>query len=254
MATKTKQKKRAMPKRKRKNEDEGNVRGDVVKYKGVGTDGRNGSGRYQAYINTDGKQQGLGTFGTPKEAAIAHDLAAIQAGRPTSKLNFLDQVPQNYEPKKKRSFLTKFPRTTINRKIKKNYKGVGKQKSGRYQAYIVIDGKKQPLGTFDTSKEAAQAYDFAAIQAGRPTFKLNFLNQVPKIYNPKKKKLNPRNTSGYRGVAKKGNRFVAQITIDGRSQHIGMYGTAKEAADAYDQAATQAAIQAKPPKFPRYKK
>ena len=38
------------------------------------------------------------------------------------------------------------------------------------------------LGTFDTSKEAAKAYDRAAIQAGRPTSDLNFLDQVPKNY------------------------------------------------------------------------
>ena len=43
---------------------------------------------------------------------------------------------------------------------------------------------------------------------------------------------------------KKGNRFQAQITIGGKLQYIGMFGTAKEAAEAYDQAALQA-------KFPR---
>ena len=129
-------------------------------------------------------------------------------------------------------------------KKEKKYKGVSKTKSGRFQAYIFIDGQQQYPGTFDTPKEAAQAYDRAAIQAGRPTSKLNFLDQVPKNYKPKKKKLSSGNTTGFRGVYKRGNRFQAQITIGGKKKNIGVFGTAKEAAEAYDQAALQA-------KFPR---
>ena len=64
------------------------------------------------------------------------------------------------------------------------YKGVQKTKTGRYQAkirwsqthpavHISRLGKIQALGTFDT-KEAAQAYDRAAIQAGHPPSFLNF--------------------------------------------------------------------------------
>ena len=140
--------------------------------------------KFQAYINIDRKMQGLGTFDTPKEAAQAYDRAAIQAGRPTSKLNFLDQVPKFYKPKKKKRKLN----NTIGLKNYVKYKGI--EKTGeKFRAYIHIDGKKQNLGTFDTPKEAAKAYDRAAIQAGRPTSKLNFLDQVPKDYKPKKKKL-----------------------------------------------------------------
>ena len=87
-------------------------------------------------------------------------------------------------------------------------KGVTKTKSGRYKAYINIGGKQHYPGTFDTPKEAAQAYDRAAIQAGCPTSKLNFIDQVPKNYKPKNKGLKSTNTTGFRGVSKsKGNRF-----------------------------------------------
>ena len=123
------------------------------------------------------------------------------------------------------------------------YKGVYKN-GKRFGAQIFIDGKIYRPGTFDTPKEAAQAYDRAAIQAGRPTSKLNFLDQVPKNYKPKKKKLSSGNTTGFRGVYKRGNRFQAKIYIGGTRHTIGMFGTAKEAAEAYDQAALQA-------KFPR---
>ena len=126
------------------------------------------------------------------------------------------------------------------------YKGVYKN-GKRFGAQIFIDGKIYRPGTFDTPKEAAQAYDRAAIQAGRPTSKLNFLDQVPKKYKPKKKKLSSTNTTGFTGVSKsKGNRFQAYIRIGGKQQSIGVFDTAKEAAEAYDQAALQAT-------FPRSK-
>ena len=122
----------------------------------------------------------------------------------------------------------------------KKFKGV--KKSGeRFRVQIIIDGKRQyPGGTYDTAKEAAQAYDRAAIQAGRPTSKLNFLDQVPKSYKPKNNGLHSTNTSGFRGVSKNGNRFQAKISIGGDiQQNIGSFGTAKEAAIAWDLAAIQ---------------
>jgi len=341
-----------MPKRKRKKE--GGSKKEV-KYKGVYKKNKE---RFQARIYIEGKLRGVGTFDTPKEAAQAYDCAAIQAGRPTSKLNFLDQVPKSYKPKKKKNrsdnttgyrgvyknkgnsfraeitiggkkqyigsfgmdkdaaiaydlvaIQAKRPRSELNfpdmihaskkddgeeeeeedssqeddsyddsdgysdendsddddddddvhavkeerpKKKKRKfglkndvkYQGVSK-KGKKFQAYIRIDGKIHHPGTFDTPKEAAEAYDRAAIQAGHPTSKLNFLDQVPKNYKPKKKKLASTNTTGFRGVCKKGSRFIAQISIGGgKQQYIGMFGTAKEAAEAYDQAALQA-------KFPR---
>ena len=129
--------------------------------------------------------------------------------------------------------------------MKDNVKYQGVKKIGeRFRAQIRIDGRKQHIGTFDTSKEAAEAYDRAAIQAGRPISKLNFLDQVPKDYKPKKTKLHSNNTTGYRGVCNSGNRFAARIKIDGRTHNIGLFATTKEAAIAFD----LAAIQAKRPK------
>ena len=79
------------------------------------------------------------------------------------------------------------------------YKGVSKsgKKGKKFYAQIRVDGIMQRLGTYDTSKEAAQAYDLAAIHAGRPRSKLNFLNQVPKNYKVKGRKLLSTNTIGF---------------------------------------------------------
>lgn len=69
-----------------------------VKYKGVYNSGQ----KFQVVLSVDGKSQYGGTFDTPKEAAEVYDRAAIQAGRPISKLNFPDRVPEDYTPKKKK--------------------------------------------------------------------------------------------------------------------------------------------------------
>ena len=124
-------------------------------------------------------------------------------------------------------------------KEERNYKGVRKI-ADRFRARIYIHGKLKCVGTFDTPTQAAKAYDRVAIQAGRPTTKLNFPGRAPKNYQPMKKKLRSDNKIGFRGVHKDKNRFQAQIRIDGKIQHIGNFCTTKDAAVAYDLAAIQA--------------
>ena len=132
--------------------DNGDGGGGKVKYKGVDKSGN----RFEARIRIDGRKQHIGTFDTSKEAAQAYDRAAIQVGRPTSTLNFLDQVPKDY----------KYKDITI-------YKGVF-DAGTKFKAVLEIGKKSSYLGVFDTLKEAAIAYDLAAIQAGHPTSSLNF--------------------------------------------------------------------------------
>jgi hypothetical protein len=178
-------------------------------------------------MTIDGKYQSFSTFETPKEAAQAYDRAAIQAGRPTSKLNFLDRVSKNYKPKKKK--LSSGNTTGFTGVIK-----IG----NRFRAQITIGGKQQNIGTFGTAKEAAEAYDQAALRANFPRSELNF-SDTPKeeVSRITKRRIgNYKNKSGFNGVSKKGKKFQAQIQIDGETKYLGTFTKARDAAMAYDEA------------------
>ena len=47
------------------------------------------------------------------------------------------------------------------------------------------------------------------------------------------------NTSGFKGVGYRGGRFLAYIRVNGKRSYLGTYGTAVEAALAYDAAARE---------------
>ena len=154
-----------MLKRKRKTEEDGSKK--EVLFKGVGKSGE----KFMANITIAGNRQYLGTFDTPEQAAQAYNRVANQAGRPTPTREEEEENGLKNEVEWK----------------KKNWKGV--RKNGKnFLAYTYINKKQHYLGTFKTPKEAAIAYDRAVIQAGRSTSKLNYLDQVPKNYKPKKKK------------------------------------------------------------------
>lgn len=47
------------------------------------------------------------------------------------------------------------------------------------------------------------------------------------------------NASGFKGVSSHQGRWMAQIKIDGKKKHIGMFGTPEDAARAYDKTAVE---------------
>ena len=133
------------------------------------------------------------------------------------------------------------PKRKRSKKNKTGFFGVIKTSSERYRTQIWIDGTMKNLGTYDTAKQAAKAYDTEAIILRKPFSSLNYPKQVPVGYTPKQQPLVSRNTVGYRGVSKKSvskskrrKTFQTQIIIGGKNTHIGTYETAKEAAIAYD--------------------
>ena len=183
--------------------------------------------RYYAQIQNNGKTEYIGTHDTAKQAAKVYDAAAIELGKPLSKLNFPKKVPPGYTPVNngQRSDNTS------------GYRGVSKWKDG-YQALIYMNGKLKHLGYFNTRKQAAIAYDHAVHKHRLPTTWLNFptmkhnLNKEPK--GRKKQKVS---STGFRGVVlQPSGRYRAVIYDGGKLKSLGTSDTKTEAACAYDQA------------------
>lgn len=66
--------------------------------------------------------------------------------------------------------------------------------------------------------------------------RLENLRDVPSIVNANNKGNYCNNTTGFKGVTIKNGRFVAQITISGKCQYLGSFGTAEKASEAYQAA------------------
>ena len=117
--------------------------------------------KFVAKISLDGKLKYLGRYDTPIEAALAFDRAVIQHKLSSSRLNYPDGLPiddEDYDelmnPKKKRRLQSN--NTT-------GYTGAVVKTGKRFRASISIN-----LGTYDTPKEAALAFDRAVIQYKLP--------------------------------------------------------------------------------------
>ena len=83
---------------------------------------------------------------------------------------------------------------------------------------------------YDTAKQAAKAYDAAAIELGKPSSKLNFPKKVPPGYTPTNNGQRSTNTSGYRGVSKRKYGYQAEIRIKGKVTYLGLFNTRRQAA------------------------
>ena len=148
------------PKRKKQKVASNNTLG----YKGIQLVRR--TGKFEANISLDGKTKRLGTFITAIAAALAFDRAALKKGYKSHRLNFPDVV-HNLDVEPKRA-------TTFNLSST-GYKGVCKYgKAGKFMYAISINGKRVRISGFKSPKEAALAYDQAAIKAGRKKSTLNF--------------------------------------------------------------------------------
>ena len=204
------------------------------------------SGSYRAMISIgNGKQKSLGIFATAKQAAKAYDKEAIKLRRPFSKLNYPEKAPVGYTPIQQ----PLYSNNTV------GYRGV--RKSGKnYRASVRNGSKLTHIGSYDTAKEAAIAYDRAVLKANRSTTLLNFPDMVHNLDVEPKRKKYKRSSTGYRGVKKdkRNGKFRVQLCTNGKIKSFGPFDTAIQAALAYDQAAIKAGKKKSTLNFPKEEK
>ena len=213
-------------------------------------------------IALNGHDRYLGSYETPNMAAMAYDVTLRENNVfDSTKLNYCwenstkkkkKKIKEKKKRKKKRKKATSFTRV--------KYKGVWKS-GARYHANITLGGERRSLGTFDTPRQAAEAYDRAAIQELRPSTSLNFTNQIPMNYDRYQKSFLKNDSSssvddelsffnnieeksksfqhqtnednqsltrsdqsfhGERGVSKSGSKkFMANIYVEGEKKYLG---------------------------------
>jgi len=77
------------------------------------------------------------------------------------------------------------------------------------------------------------------------------LRPADKSTNGMNRGIGSNNTSGFKGVSLQGLKWKAQIRVNGRHVHLGMFDTPEEAARVYDQAAVRHFGEFARPNFPR---
>lgn len=121
------------------------------------------------------------------------------------------------------------------------YKGAVPVKGG-WDAVISVGGRPKYIGTYETEREAALAYDRAAEQRYGEYAQLNFpdLSDAPMTRREKgiprlrtqARSLKRPSKAGYRGVFLAGNGRMWGVKLG--KQYLGCYRTAEDAARAYD--------------------
>jgi hypothetical protein len=115
------------------------------------------------------------------------------------------------------------------------FKGVTYDKRvNRFTARIKVNRHHRHLGSFVTAEEAAVAYNFAALESFG---EFAYFNDVPSWRSrtppqpAKVTELRINNSSGYPGVSfnKRTGKWVAYLSSQGRSIHIGTFQTPEEA-------------------------
>jgi hypothetical protein len=174
------------------------------------------SNKWKAEMKFDGKSSHLGCFDDEEEAARKHDEVSALLGKP---LFFSGEG--------------KVEAVKGSKGDSSRYKGVSwYSRSNKWKAQITIDGKLTYLGYFRDEDDAAHKYDESAAPLGRP---LNFSGKG-QIETVEGRCLGP---SRYMGVSwnRPRNKWIARISIDGKTTFLGAFKDEVDAARKYDEAA-----------------
>jgi hypothetical protein len=188
-------------------------------FKGVTYDQRRRRWIAQITIEYNGRK--LGQFATEEQAALAYNLAAVEAWGEHAQLN---DIGPGVSLPAKRIFTSR-------------HRGVSWiARNQRFRASIRVDGKLRHLGEFVLEDEAALAYNIAAAEALGERARLNVVDSAVTL-PPKRKP-----TSPYRGVSRTtgSDRYQSTIRVDGKLRHLGRFDSEAEAALAYNAAALEA--------------
>ena len=180
----------------------------------------------------------------PVEQNIDLNSSIEKAKAASSNNGFVPTSTSNFGGKMKKKSRKSSSRVYKN---KTGYKGVSKNRTGSYRADIYLHGRSFNVGkSFKTKREAALAYDHAAIRQGTPTTDLNFPNGIEGLPESsedeedeidRKKNQNYISCEGYTGVSKYDEtRFLASVVVNQKRYYLGLFYTKEQAKQAYDEA------------------
>lgn len=195
--------------------------------------------RYRAQITIDGRTRGIALFDRAEDAARGYDRVAFGMYGASARLNFPDPPP-------KPASIAEIKREQGGRPAEdksSRYRGVTwLPRKERYAAGIKVEKKRYALGNWIRERDAAVAYDRAALFFLGVKARLNFpdLPTVPaspeEMQREQYVRAKAKMSSRHRGVSRTAHGWHAYLPVGGGRVNIAVYELEDDAALAHDRA------------------
>lgn len=201
------------------------------------------NGTWSAYISRDRRNLHIANLPSAEEAAVAHDRVELFFHPDSRRLNFPERRLDPISPGALRAQL----RAVLKSKTTSKYRGVCYD-SGRQErcwaASITVEYTEHPLGRWEVERDAAIAFDRAALFYFGPSAQLN-LPALSQRLGPEdsetllaeaRRERKKRTSSRFIGVAwhKAAQKWSASIYTNGQHRYLGLFDDEVMAAEAYD--------------------